>query len=374
MSVKGLRRILLTGDTEGGVWTFALELADGLLSRGAEVCLATFGQTVTESQKCSASEIAGLRWVHHNSKLEWMREPWADIERAGYWLREVAGQWQPDLVHLNTLCHGALPWNVPVVMTHHSSVTSWWHAVKGSPLPVDWRRYQHEVERSSRSATVISAPSHAALAAIPRDYNVDMSEAQPVHNGLSSDGFRIGEKEEFILSAGRLWDEGKNVHVLAELAPRLSWPIYLAGDSLTRDGNTATLTGCRLLGKLNPAELSAFYSRAAIYALPARYEPFGLSILEAALSGCALVLGDIPSLREIWQDAATFISPDDIHSLEAALRHLIADPLLRVRMSQRAIYRAREFSQSRMVDGYLSLYRSALAKYERERGRQACAS
>ncbi len=32
--------------------------------------------------------------------------------------------------------------------------------------------------------------------------------------------------------------------------------------------------------------------------LPARYEPFGLSVLEAALSGCALVLGDIPSLRE----------------------------------------------------------------------------
>ena len=34
--------------------------------------------------------------------------------------------------------------------------------------------------------------------------------------------------------------------------------------------------------------------------LPARYEPFGLSILEAALSGCALVLGDLPSLRELW--------------------------------------------------------------------------
>ena len=41
-------------------------------------------------------------------------------------------------------------------------------------------------------------------------------------------------------------------------------------------------------------------ARASIYALPARYEPFGLSILEAALSGAALVLGDIPSLREVW--------------------------------------------------------------------------
>lgn len=374
MSVKGLRRILLTGDTEGGVWTFTLELADGLLDRGAEVCLATFGTTVTESQKQSVSEIPGLRWLHHDSKLEWMHEPWADIERAGHWLKEVAGQWQPDLIHLNTLCHGALPWNVPVVITHHSSVASWWRAVKGSPLPEDWRRYRWEVERSLRAATIVSAPSHAALSEITRDYGIDMSEARAVHNGLSSDEFRIGEKEEFILSAGRLWDEGKNVRVLAEVAPRLPWPVYLAGDSHTPDGTTAPLTGCRLLGKLDPAELSAFYSRAAIYALPARYEPFGLSILEAALSGCALLLGDIPSLREIWQDAADFVAPDDIPSLEAALRHLIEDPLYRARMSQLAFRRAREFSQSRMVDGYLSLYQSVLAKYERECGRQACAS
>ena len=59
--------------------------------------------------------------------------------------------------------------------------------------------------------------------------------------------------------------------------------------------------------------------RAAIYALPARYEPFGLSILEAALSGCALVIGDIPSLREIWADAALFV-PSDGH--DAPLAHV----------------------------------------------------
>jgi glycogen synthase len=54
-----------------------------------------------------------------------------------------------------------------------------------------------------------------------------------------------------------------------------------------------------------------WYARASIYALPARYEPFGLSALEAALSGCALILGDIPSLREVWLEAAPYVSPDD---------------------------------------------------------------
>jgi glycosyltransferase involved in cell wall biosynthesis len=374
MSVKGLRRILLTGDTEGGVWTFALGLADGLLDRGAEVCLATFGPSVSEAQKWAASEIGGLRWLHHNSKLEWMHEPWADIQRAGHWLKDVAGHWQPDLIHLNTLCHGSLNWNVPTVITHHSSVTSWWRAVKRVPLPADWRRYQCEVQRSLGSATIISAPSNTSLAEIASDYHVDIVDARAVYNGLKADAFQTAEKEECILSAGRLWDEGKNVHALAELAPRLPWPVYLAGDSQTSDGRTVTLTGCNLLGKLNPADLAAWYSRAAIYALPARYEPFGLSILEAALSGCALVLGDIPSLREIWQGAAIFVGPDDLQSVETALCHLIGDPLYRARMSQLASRRASQFSQSKMVDGYLSLYQCALTKYGREQRRQACAS
>ena len=71
------------------------------------------------------------------------------------------------------------------------------------------------------------------------------------------------------------------------------------------------------LGVVPSDELVRLYGDASIFALPARYEPFGLSILEAALSGCALVLGDIPSLRELWAGAAVFVPPDDHKALSA---------------------------------------------------------
>jgi glycogen synthase len=374
MPGEGLRRILLTGDTEGGVWTFVLELADGLLTRGVEVCLATFGQRVTASQKLSAAGVLGLVWVHHASKLEWMQDPWADIKQAGYWLRGTARGWKPDLVHLNTFCHATLDWDLPVVMTHHSCVTSWWRSVRRSPLPAEWQRYREEVERSLKAATVITAPSQSALAAIAGDYGIEVTDARPIRNGRTPDGFRVSEKQELILSAGRLWDEAKNIRALAEVAPRLGWPVYLAGDSQNPDGAATSLAGCCLLGKLNPAELSSWYARAAIYALPARYEPFGLSVLEAALSGCALVVGDIPSLRELWEGAASFVPPDDVNSLEDCLRGLIADPVYRAGMSELALARAREFTQSRMVDEYVGLYQRAQAQFGRPRKRRACAS
>ena len=76
--------------------------------------------------------------------------------------------------------------------------------------------------------------------------------------------------------------------------------------------------------------------------LPARYEPFGLSVLEAALSGCALVLGDIASLREVWQDAALYVPPDDAGALTAALARLIAEPELRHSLATSARKRAEQ--------------------------------
>jgi glycosyltransferase involved in cell wall biosynthesis len=99
--------------------------------------------------------------------------------------------------------------------------------------------------------------------------------------------------------------------------------------------------------------------RASIYALPARYEPFGLSALEAALAGCALVLGDIPSLRELWRDAALFVDPDDHERLTHTLQRLIDDYELRRTIAQRCRARALAFDSRTMAAGYLRAYESA---------------
>jgi glycosyltransferase involved in cell wall biosynthesis len=117
-------------------------------------------------------------------------------------------------------------------------------------------------------------------------------------------------------------------------------------------------------------------SRAAIYALPARYEPFGLSVLEAGLAGCALVLGDIPSLREHWDRAALFVPPDDSAALVHAIRLLIEDESRRHMLQRQARSRARWFSVDRMVDQYLQVYGQILQRPARRGTRESlpCAS
>jgi glycogen synthase len=140
---------------------------------------------------------------------------------------------------------------------------------------------------------------------------------------------------------------------MARIAPQLSWPVYVAGDG----AGDLPRENLQSLGHLDPAALAQWLSRAAIYALPARYEPFGLSILEAALSGCALVLGDIPSLREIWSNAALYVAPDDDAAVARTLDRLIADTDARRDLAARSAARARRYTVDRMGEGYLDLYR-----------------
>jgi glycosyltransferase involved in cell wall biosynthesis len=163
-------------------------------------------------------------------------------------------------------------------------------------------------------------------------------------------------REPLILAAGRVWDAAKNISTLAAVAPRLQWPVCVAGEQRHPDGGRSLLDNVRPLGRLSSAELAPWFSRASIYALPARYEPFGLSVLEAAQAGCALVLGDIDSLREVWGDAAIYAAPEDAHALEDALQRLIAQPLLLQRHGRLAAARAQRYGAHAMVAGYRRLY------------------
>lgn len=354
-SAHNPRRILMTADTVGGVWTYALDLARALKDNHIEIALATMGAPLNEAQWNAVRALPHVTVYESRYKLEWMDHPWDDVEAAGRWLLDLEAQVQPDLIHLNNYAHGALPWNAPVLVVGHSCVYSWFEAVRGIRPPSAWEHYRRTVTQGLQHADRVTAPTRAMLDALRRHYGT-FRAGPVVYNGRSRMRFLPGSPEPFILTAGRLWDDAKNVAALADVAPRLPWPVSVAGTSVHPDGGRAQFDGVRLLGRLPPAEMAGWMRRAAIFALPARYEPFGLAALEAGLSGCALVLGDLPSLHEVWGNAALFVPPDDPEALVTTLQRLIDDPDRRAAYARRALQRARRFSLRRMGAGYLALY------------------
>src|SRR5215212_1492795 len=110
-------KLLMTTDTVGGVWTYALDLAAALEPHGVEVTLATMGAAMSAQQRRDVAKRPNVDVRESTFKLEWMHEPEQKLA--------------PDVVHLNGYAHGSLPFRAPVAVVAHSCVLSWWRAVKG---------------------------------------------------------------------------------------------------------------------------------------------------------------------------------------------------------------------------------------------------
>jgi glycogen synthase len=365
-------KILMTADTVGGVWTYALDLAGGLDRFGAEITVATMGPLPGEAQRDEVRACRNVRLVSGDYRLEWMPDPWNDVTAAGEWLLALEQKLQPDVVHLNGYAHATLPWSAPVLVAAHSCVCSWWRGVHGHDAPQEWDTYRDAVRAGLAAADLVVAPTRAFLDELAALYGTPRA-ARVIPNGRDMHRLPLGARDAFgryarvpslpepiILAAGRLWDPAKNMTALAQAAQRLPWPVYVAGSTNPPDGGVRSLGGLHHLGALAPAALRQWYGRASIFVHPALYEPFGLAPLEAALCRTALVLSDIPSLREVWEDAAVYVPAGDPDALAAALLALTRDPPLLSRRAEAAMRRAQRMTAHGMGAAYHDMYRQLL--------------
>jgi glycogen(starch) synthase len=334
----------MTADTVGGVWTYSVELAHALAPHDVRVHLATMGRPLSTTQRAESAVFAA---VHESDfPLEWMDDPWAGVDAAGQWLLEIERAVQPDVVHLGGYVHAALPWRAPTLVVAHSDVVSWWRAVHGAEPPAQWDTYRRRVAEGLQAAGAVVAPTAAVAADLAASYGIRGVTVVP--NCRRSDLLRPATKEPFVLAAGRVWDAAKGLDALCRVAPSVPAPVRVAGEG------DRELPDVEVLGPLPFPELARTMERAAVFAAPARYEPFGLGALEAGLAGCALVLGDLPSLRVVWGDSATFVSDDA--ALAHALTELVSDADEAARRGAAARGRARGVTPQRTAAGYLEQY------------------
>nr|WP_294929138.1 glycosyltransferase [uncultured Flavobacterium sp.] len=359
-------KILMTADTVGGVWTYALSLCKALEKYNTEVHLMAMGGMPGKHQLKQVKASNNIHLYCIDYKLEWMEDPWEDVQRAADWIRDVYEKVQPDIIHFNNYGQVSGEWDCPVITVFHSCVQTWWKAVKREELPQEWKRYKETVKKALRSSDVLIAPTKSILNQAHKVYG-KTGFSKVIYNGSSSQVYAGQKKEPFILTAGRIWDDAKNISLLSRIAKQLKWPVYVAGtatDSLKE--NEQETQNIHFLGQLSPEALQELMLKAELFVMPAKYEPFGLAILEAARAGCTLALGNISTLNEIWGETAKYFDPFKDEEAVLVLQQLIQDNELRNQLAKDAMKRAEKFTEQAMAANYFEVYKSLIKERKLE--------
>jgi glycosyltransferase involved in cell wall biosynthesis len=361
LSDRTCLRVFMTADAVGGVWQYALDLAEGLRPHGVEVTLAVLGPAPSPDQQ-AAAHAAGVRLLLTGLPLEWIAGNEHEVEAAGRILGRIALPSQFDLVHLNNPALASSgSFDVPVVAVCHSCVATWWQAVRSGPLPEEFVWRTELVRRGYRGAAMLLAPTRAFASATARTYDL-ATVPVTVRNGRRPPNVHDRASASVVaFTAGRLWDEGKNIAVVDRAAARLSIPVLAAGPLEGPNGARIHVRHLNSLGRLTDSEIRHHLSGRPIFVSAARYEPFGLAVLEAAQAGCALVLSDIPTFRELWDGAAIFVPADDDQALARSIARLADDATLRAELGRAARRSAGSYSVEAMSAGVMDAYRAALA-------------
>ncbi len=361
------RHILMTADAVGGVWQYAAGLARELAREGCRVTLAVMGPAPDADQRAAIERLAEVRLIETGLPLDWTCSGPAEVAAAAREVARLAHRLDADLVHCNSpALIGAAPMPVPVVAVAHGCIATWWKAARGgAPVEPGLTWHGELMRRGLASADAAVAPSESFAAMLRATYRL-ANTPLVVRNGRPPVARpRLGEAPmNAVLTAGRMWDPVKNGELIDRIAALIGPRLLAAGALRGPQGESIDFAHAVALGHVPAAELAALLARRPIFVSPATFEPFGLAVLEAAGAGCALVLSDIPTFRELWDGAALFADPQDAEGFADAIARLEASPDLRGALGAAARARAERLTPEACMRGMAAIYAGLLAERE----------
>lgn len=270
-----------------------------------------------------------------------------------------------DLVHSLDLVPP--PTRRPLVITVHDLVTRELPALH-EPRTREMQRRQ--LAALGRASAILAVSRTTAESLIESGVDPELIHITP--NGLPRLPAPVDpplRHRPFVLMVGTL--EPRKGHELllraCATAELDQLAVVFAGPTVGRDHTLRLLAadlgiGDRLhiLGYVDDAVLAGLYRDAMAVCMPSLGEGFGLPVLEALAAGTPVVASEIPALREVAADAATFVPVGDVAALTDALLQVLRDAELRRSQRERGRARAKQFSWASTAAATVEAYRAAV--------------
>lgn len=284
---------------------------------------------------------------------------------------------RPSLLHVQYT--GPLFSAAPLVVTVHD--------VSFLEYPQYFTRYRATqlkitVRRTVERAAAILTPSEFSRKAILRNYSLDEEKVVVVHNAVSSE-FRpidrqfaqgaverkFGIRGPFVLMVGDLQPRKNHMGLLQAFEevlrahPQLPHRLVFVGKETwySKDLHRAVAKSgiaerVHFTGFVEDTDLVQFYGACDLFVFPSFYEGFGLPILEAMACGRAVASSSTTAIPEVADGAGILFDPGSIEQMTRAIRDVLVDPELRMRMERLGSQRASAFSWERAAKRTLDVY------------------
>jgi glycosyltransferase involved in cell wall biosynthesis len=298
---------------------------------------------------------------------------------------------RPDLLHVQytapVFC------NTPIVVSVHD--------VSFLEHPEYFTRFRAlqlrcTVRRTVKAAARVLTVTEFSKRSIQAAYGLDEERITVLPNGVSSD-FRplsrelaqrsvkssLGLSAPFILTVGDLQPRKNHLGLirafeqLIKTHPELPHHLVIVGKETWH--STAVRSAARksdaasrihFTGFVGDEELRQLYGACDLFVYPSFYEGFGLPILEAMASARAVACSNTSGMPEVADSAALLFDPHSTEQLVLAMRDLLLNPELRMRMERLGTQRAAMFSWERTAARTLDLYYEVAGNADRMSVRQ----
>ena len=344
-----------------GVGRYVGGLIDGLvtLPDAPDIALTAFTIRGRGGQRAGGLPIGGRRFSARLLQSMWGRLEFPPAEF-------FAGV--SDVFHATNYVLPPVRRAAGVVSVHDLSYELFPETVSAASL-----RYRLLVPRSLRRARLVLALTHAAAAEIAAFYKLDPSGVRAARPGLDPSWLETSPPTSEWLRAHGLPE--RYVLFVGTLEPRKNLPVLLAAMRALRATDPSmpplVLVGAQGWGEmlesapdvvtpgfLEDDVLRQVVAGAACLAFPSRHEGFGIPPLEALACGVPVVSSDLPALREVTGEHASYVAVDDVDSLADAIgRSVAGDGGASARAARRA--HAAQWTWERCAREALSAYREA---------------
>jgi len=246
---------------------------------------------------------------------------------------------QPDLViqFFGLFRTEGVPYVVYTDWTHHLSRVHW---PEWSPFGERELERWYALERRLYTGAAHMFPWSPIVAEdLVSFYGVPPERVTTVGVGANFEPVQVDRRRELepvVLFVAREWRR-KGGDVLVEAMRTVRERIPDARLRVVGMEGVAPEPGLELLGRVEDrAEIARLYAEAAVFCLPSRVEPFGLSAWEAMAHAVPCVLSGVGGMVEAVEDGRTalVVPPGDAEALAAALLRLLEDRELAARVGE----------------------------------------